>query len=170
MPIDPFETMLELVTVSELREQRQRYLDEAEELRSRADAIDRLLAIKERGTRDVVQNGATGTVRLTELVREAERPGLADAILRGMNENPDAAWKADAILSHLVNRGWAPAGKTPKNSIAATLSRLAAMGEVERVGHGEYRLAAHKRQASLSAATEGEALHLPVGEGGEPMK
>jgi hypothetical protein len=164
----PFETWLENVSVEQLREERQRYLDKADEFRTRAEAIDRILAVKSAlPQRSPSRPGALTNEKITELLRETERPGLKDATLKVMHTEPAASWNAENLLAALESQGWAPHGKTPKNSVAATLSRLLAMGEVERVGHGAYRLAAHKRpQDSPSDATERESLQLAVEEGG----
>ncbi len=167
-----FETLLAQLSIEELEAQRDLYLSDADEARARADAIDKLIAIKKRLGPTVpdtasANGGERGsTVPLETLVRDAERPGVAEAILRIMNEQDEALWTAEALLARMSELGWAPRGRTPKNSISATLSRLRSNGEVEREDAGTYKLAAHKRRASRPEDPGREEHQLTVGEGG----
>jgi len=118
-------------------------------------------------TADLRSDANTGTdpKTLDELIREAERPGLATAMLVIMSSPPSSQWTADLLLGHLASRDWAPRGKTPKNSVAATLSRLVADGKVVRVKAGTYQIA-QPGQASESAATDLEEQQRLVEEAG----
>ena len=142
------------------RDELQRYYDELaaeiDVLTERLQATGILLTLAGRdGMRAIYQSP------------ESERPGLADAILLVMyREDREGIWNAERLLSALEPHGWAPHGKMPRNSVAATLSRLRSMGKVERVGSGDYRLAADKRQGSDPATPGLGAEQMTVGEGG----
>jgi hypothetical protein len=76
-----------------------------------------------------------------EVEAEAERPSLDDAILRIMGEwEPITVWTGDKILIQLERKGWAPGGRTPRNTVDATLSRLTKQGRLERASRGVYKL------------------------------
>jgi hypothetical protein len=69
------------------------------------------------------------------------KPTLPDAVLQVMTEGEAGSWwTADNVLVALAQKGWSPGGKTPKNSVASTLSRLFDEGHVVRVDRGLYRL------------------------------
>lgn len=86
------------------------------------------------------------------------RPSLANGVRLVMEEfGPDTAWTGDKVLAALSQKGWEPGGKTPRNSVDATLSRLRRDGKVERIGPGTYKLstasAVEAGAAGNSAAT-----------------
>src|SRR5690349_8652276 len=69
------------------------------------------------------------------------KPKLADAVLYVIADGGrDAVWSADEVLSALVRNGWQPGGRTPRNSVDATLSRLRRNGKLRKVATGRYRL------------------------------
>ena len=71
----------------------------------------------------------------------AAKPTLPEAVLQVMIEGePGFWWTADNVLAALGQKGWSPSGKTPKNSVASTLSRLKEEGHLVRVDRGLYRL------------------------------
>jgi hypothetical protein len=84
------------------------------------------------------------------------RPSLADAVLLVMQEAPDDTWTGNKVLTSLGHKGWAPGGKTPRNSVDATLSRLRKAGKVTWHGPGMYKLPSESdgdSAAGNSAAT-----------------
>jgi hypothetical protein len=158
---DPFEKLLAQASEDELLAQRKKYIEQVGELQARADAIDLLISIKQRLGRgsknaETPHPGRLSQLEINELLRDAGRPRTADAVLRLMSEHPDVPWTSDALLAHMRDRGWAPGGKTPKNSVAATLSRLKADGRVERVGAGLYKILDPTGSRNGSAVAEAE--------------
>jgi hypothetical protein len=85
-----------------------------------------------------------------EPVMIESRPPLGQAVLTLMRFTPDRedSWTADDVLEGLIARSWEPGGKTPRNSVAATLSRLRRDGLVERVAPGRYALTPNGREDS----------------------
>jgi hypothetical protein len=87
------------------------------------------------------------------------RPSLADAVLIVMRERPsNVLWTSDTMLARLDEKGWTPGGKTPRNSIDATFSRLRKAGQVQRPMPGMYNLPSSDgaTAAGNSAATTPE--------------
>lgn len=91
----------------------------------------------------------------------ADKPPLAAAIETIMRTE-DRPWQVEELLAALTARGWAPGGKTPRNSLDATLSRLRRDDRVERLAPGVYRLPsgtpgaeAASEDAAQSLVTEG---------------
>ena len=170
---DLLDAFLESVRRHELIHLRMDYEGQIAALNRRVEAIDTLLAL----TPDTFSNGSEAppppdpeTIEkedlsgldptVAEVIREMQRPGLAEAIMRIMSPTPGLEWTSDLLLGHLMSWDWAPRGKTPKNSVAATLSRLRAEGKMKRVRPGVYTLA-HSGQDSPPAATErGEQQRL----------
>ena len=94
-----------------------------------------------------------------EIHVEVQKPSLADAIPLVMAEGGrDAAWSADEILSALVAKQWAPGGKTPKNSVASTLSRLLDEGHLVRVGRGLYKIPSETSDGANAGTAEPATL------------
>lgn len=92
------------------------------------------------------------------------RPSLPDAVLFVMREHPEnTVWTSDKILIGLQRKGWEPGGKTPRNSVDATLSRLRRMGAVERPAPGTYKLPSGNSDG-VSAAGNSAASLLDAGE------
>jgi hypothetical protein len=140
---DPFEQFLKAFTLAELQEQRRNYIELMREYESRVTALSALIEIVEgiEARRD--RNAAAG--RRASPAPTSRRPSLGRAIQTVMASDGDRAWTTDELLTALKAHGWAPGGKTPRNSLDATLSRLARNGSVERRGSGIYALPTTKQ-------------------------
>lgn len=71
-----------------------------------------------------------------------QKPTLADAILRVMDEGDQTEWPTAAIIEGLKSRGWMPNGTSAVHAVRTRLAKLA-RGEnpaLERVYHGTYAL------------------------------
>lgn len=158
---DALDALLDQADRSRLAAQRRAYLAQIAQLTKRVEAIDAVLALRPADD-DLPADLDPG---VAEAIHDAERPGLAEAVLRIMRREPALAWNADAMLAHLINERWEPRGSTPKNSVAATFSRMRSERKIERIGPGLYQLA-QTGQGSDPAATGDGAEQLTVGEGG----
>lgn len=85
--------------------------------------------------REAATNGAPPTA-----ARLPGAPSLRKAIKLLLTERSDY-WTRDEIISELERRGWAPGGKTPRNTVISRLSEMTRAGVIERGGKGQYRLA-----------------------------
>lgn len=71
-----------------------------------------------------------------------QKPTLAKAILRVMDEGDQTEWPTAAIIEALESRGWMPNGTSAVHAVRARLAKLA-RGEnpaLDRVHHGTYAL------------------------------
>lgn len=139
---DPFEQFLKAFTVAELEDQRRQYIELMREYESRITALSALIeiveAIEARGARTSAAAGRKSSA-------DPKRPALGRAIQTVMASDPKRGWTAGDLLPALESQGWAPGGDTPRNSLDATLSRLARTGAVERRGKGVYALPSSKQ-------------------------
>jgi hypothetical protein len=133
-PDQPLEALLMSMTDAELDAQVTAYDREMERLQ-----ILRTASLALRDARRALNGGRTHE-REARGSSPQPRPAQRDTVLKVMSSEPDAAWTSERILADLYVLGWQPRGQTPKNSIDATLSRLAQEGLVERVRRGLYRL------------------------------
>jgi hypothetical protein len=179
---DPLDELLAQIDRTALEDLRDRYFDEIRDRQRRVRRINTLLSIADTDRADAdedaepevaaavepasLQNGhVLDRKTIDELLNQAQRPGLTEAILLTMGTNTRLEWDAELLLDHLKSRDWEPRGQTPKNSIAATLSRLRAEGKVARVRPGVYSLAPSERASTPVPAGLEEQQQL-VGEEG----
>jgi hypothetical protein len=142
-----FEKKLRSFSVEELRDERARHESLSDKHTQMAQAIASLIQVRE-----LFDSFATDVVRevrnernastLVDMASRLSKPALTKAILTVVATQPEASWPADQILSELNERGWAPGGRTPRNSLDATLSTLTKRGQLERVDRATYRLTA----------------------------
>jgi hypothetical protein len=159
---DPLDQLLEQVDPDALLAERRRHLEAIAEHQRRIDTIDHLLALKGSPQKtDAEKGGGTG-LSLAQ-IEELMRPSLAQSILDLMETAEE--WNADLLLGHLTSLERAPQGKTPKNSVAATLSRLRAEGKVRRVRPGFYSLARPGQDAKPAATGDAQQQRLVEGAG-----
>jgi hypothetical protein len=158
---DPLDTILDQLDPSALRDERRRHLEAIADRQRRIDAIDHLLALKGDASPQA-NNGQDRTLTPSE-VDDLMRPSLATSILAVMETGEE--WNADLLLAHLELRNQAPRGKTPKNSVAATLSRLTSEEKVKRIRPGLYTLVRNGQDAT-PAATGGTQQQRLVEEAG----
>jgi hypothetical protein len=161
--MDPLQTLAQSFNRAELQEEYDKLMAEIQILGQRAGRLQRLIGLLDEiegpegdpGRSDPEQDLKTRI----DALREA-RPSLTDAILLVMGEmTPDTIWTADKILIELERHGWAPGGKTPRNSVDATLSRLNKLKLVQRRAPGTYTLPSETSDGS-HAATAGAATLL----------
>jgi hypothetical protein len=71
-----------------------------------------------------------------------QKPTLAKAILRVMDEGDQTEWPTAAIIEALKSRGWMPNGTSAVHAVRARLAKLARGDDpvLQRVGHGVYAL------------------------------
>lgn len=61
------------------------------------------------------------------------RPSIGRAAITVMESAPtDKTWNADELYAELEKRAWLPGGKTPRNTLQATLSRLVQAHKLDR--------------------------------------
>lgn len=127
---DPLEVLTQSIDRTQLWKEAERLEDEIQERARRLNQLQTLMRLIDELDPE------------PQLARqEAARPSLADSILIVMREWPDnTVWTADKILAGLKRRNWTPRGKTPRNSVDATLSKLRRNGALERPGPGVYKL------------------------------
>lgn len=83
---------------------------------------------------------------------ERERgPSLRETILGVMSEHP-GPWTTQDVYDTLVERGIAPSGQKPKNTVGSRLLEMTKSGEARRVGRGRFTLTkvANAAQQSLN--------------------
>jgi len=125
--------------LAEMREQIARELEFAEgnvtRLRQELAGVEELLALEVE--RPTIANGQESL-----LPPPAERtpftpgiPPLRKAILTVLRERP-GAWDREELFAELVRRGWAPGGKSPRNTLVSRLSELVRDGLIARVDDG----------------------------------
>jgi hypothetical protein len=149
---DIFENLLSSLTVEEMREQRAQYLKLINGYEARVSALTALIEIRE--SMDLREPGSGIRVGpaepIVELAQRLARPSIPQAVLTVMETAPDSEWSTDDLYAALESRGWLPGGKTPRNSLQATVSRLVEDDKLERVGTGVVRFPAGQgRDASL---------------------
>jgi hypothetical protein len=75
-------------------------------------------------------------------------PGIKQAILLVMNDEPDREWSAAEIYERLQMRGWTPGARNPRQTMGASLSRMAHRSrEIEKVGDATYKLRGRDKAA-----------------------
>lgn len=160
MAQDVFEKLLSTTSLDELRAQRAEYRRTIDEYEQRLTVVGALIELLEmQQQRSVVQNRARrlpdqpsltdGIDEFADLASQLQRPtSLIDSIERVMQTDPEGEWTGERVLDELKERGWQPRGKTPRNSVDATLSRLRSLGRVSRVNPGVYKLPAGMAGAS----------------------
>jgi hypothetical protein len=140
----PVAQLLSHVDPAALHLQRTERVGKIVELERQIEAIDDLLAIMDGLPVDGRRTAAPLTTEEVDyLQRRVKRPSLKASILTIMEMADE--WSAELLLSQLTSYGLRPPGKTPRNSVAATLSRLADAKKVRRVRKGVYSLASATR-------------------------
>lgn len=145
---DPLDDLFEMGE-RELRSLLDSYKRKEKSLRARIEIIERVA--KERGLQAGNLTGFTMTPAQSDVLRRAAlaalgkpAPALKASMSAGivdiMRADPGKLWSADDVLQALVERGQGPQGLTPRNSVAATLSRMHAQGIVDRPSSGYYVL------------------------------
>ena len=111
--------------LQQMREQIEREVESAQQMMERAQAqlaaLDQLQEALSRGGGD----------ELAQLPSAA--PPLKTAILRVLNENPEATWEREVLYAEIVRRGWGPGGSNPRNTFTARLRGLELEGRVKRL-------------------------------------
>jgi hypothetical protein len=133
---DPLETLARTVDRGELQAE----IDRLEaEIQERGRRLAKLQTLRQLLT-DIAPSHSAGEPPAQNSHPDV-RPSLPEAVLIVMRELPtNTLWTADKVLIELQRRGWEPGGKTPRNSIDATFSRLRRAGAVERTAPGTYKL------------------------------
>lgn len=144
MAEDLFETLLASTSTADLERQRDDYKAQILGLQSRIAVLNSLLSHR----RAMDEPAASPTAEPTEALG---RPSIGRAAITVMETQPvGKAWDADELYAELEKRTWLPGGKTPRNTMQATLSRLVKSGRLDRPFPGVYTLpAGHRRDASL---------------------
>jgi hypothetical protein len=83
---------------------------------------------------------ARRVLRGEEASDNGRRPSMTEALLTVMNHDAKRHWTTDELLLRISQVGAPPGGKTPKNSVAAALSKMVEERLVVRVGRGLYAL------------------------------
>jgi hypothetical protein len=96
-----------------------------ERLQEELREVDRALA-----ARSAEANGRTQSSR-----RQASPIPLRKAILTVLRERP-GGWDRTQILEALEEKGWAPGGRNPRNTLTSRLAEMANEGLIMRVGSG----------------------------------
>jgi hypothetical protein len=130
---DPFELIARTVSRGDVEAEIDQIDRELEGLWERKRKLQTLLTL-------LPPDGGGGDDEPESVPAPPVKPSLAEAILRVMAEQSHAAWSGEEVLTALARKDWAPGGKTPKNSVAATLSRLRDEGRLRRVDRGLYEL------------------------------
>lgn len=131
-----FEKWLASFPEERLIETLEEYVQLAAEYQLRAEETRALLALRQRLIRAKQSRDGNSPSAASERlfsVLPARRSSLADAVVAVVGEDEEPL-SAREIFERLDERGWAPRGKTPINSIHATTSRLVRAGRLAREG------------------------------------
>lgn len=112
--------------LTQMRDQIEGERDAGRQMMERAEAqleaLDQLEALIEQGEASVVPD-----------VLAMRAPPLKTAILRVLNEDPDAGWYRDALYAEIMRRGWGPGGANPRNTFTSRLRDLELAGQLRRI-------------------------------------
>lgn len=140
---DKFEQMLTSFSVEELEEQLNAYIQQSYEMRRRASLLGDLIKLRKQFAAENDDDSEPAGLQVELLDEERHHAGttrltVVESILELMSDGKP--WTADQLLAALRSRGEAPRGKTPKNSIQATLSRMTTAGTIKRPSTGVYKI------------------------------
>jgi len=165
--MDPLNKLTQTFSLVELRAEKATLDAEIAVRARRANQIERLISLltdvgNEQGESSDEPSDEDAPTVSGEVDPQAQRPSLDDAILRVMSEwDPMTLWRGDKLLVELERKGWAPGGRTPRNTVDATLSRLKKQERLERVDRGVYKLPSETSDGNSAArANAAETLEL----------
>jgi hypothetical protein len=151
---DPLETLARTVDRGELQAE----IDRLEaEIQERGRRLGKLQTLRQLLV-DIEPSPPAGEAP-AQNSHPAVRPSLPEAVLIVMRELPaNTLWTSDKVLIELQRRGWEPGGKTPRNSVDATFSRLRRAGAVERSAPGTYKLPSASADGVSAAGNSAASL------------
>lgn len=150
MAEDIFESLLASTSTDELERQRDEYKAQIVGLNSRIAVLNSLLSHRR------AMDAAPGDPLVIETDPPMTRPSIAQAALIVMaTKRVGYGWTADELYDELEQRAWLPGGKTPRNTMQATMSRLVKTRQLERPMQGIYTLPADHRRVATRLDQEG---------------